>query len=275
MNRRAPSGFTLVELLIAVVVTAAMLAAVFQTVVVQQRSYREQMAILDTRQTARTALELIATEIREVSATGGDIYAASADSIRFRAFGKLAVVCDVANGGLLEVWELGEKFTKGDSVMIFSDGGDPTAAGDVWVATTVMDRGPPQICTDTDWPEHAKGGVKPTNLPAGVGMGSLLRGFVAVTYGSYAIDGEQVVGRRGKDGRVTALVGPILEHGGLEFRYYDANGAPIAYADLALASRRADIRRVEIVVRAPREAVGGTQAQVDSLVTQVRLRGNT
>ena len=63
MNNRAP-GFTLVEMLVVTVVATVLLGAIFQTLVVQQRSYREQNAIINARQTARASIEVLAAELR-------------------------------------------------------------------------------------------------------------------------------------------------------------------------------------------------------------------
>ncbi|HEX6940225.1 MAG TPA: prepilin-type N-terminal cleavage/methylation domain-containing protein, partial [Longimicrobiales bacterium] len=266
-------GFTLVELLVAVVVTAVLLAAVTQTVIVQQRTYREQMAVLGARQTARTALELIGTELREVSASGNDIYVATPDSIRFRAYKKIGVVCAVVTGSVVDVWELGTPFAQRDSAVVFSDGGAPDETGDTWVPVRVSDRTPTDQCTET-WGAYPLTGLRLyTTLPSvGVAPGALVRQFVPVTYGIFRINGEWVVGRKEGDAPLVALLGPIAPENGLEFRYYNGSGQPFQPVD---AAQRRDIERIEIVVRVPLEGAGGGAAAVDSLVTQVQLRGNS
>ena len=100
----------------------------------------------------------------------------------------------------------------------------------------------------------------------------MVRSFETLTYGSYRYDDEWVLGRRGPDGNVIPLVGPILspDSGGIAFRFFDTNSRelrPTSEADLAA------VARVEITVRAV--SPGGIDgAYVDSLSTNVYLRGN-
>lgn len=276
MNRRSP-GFTLVELVVTVVVTAAILAAVMQAVVVQQRTYREQMGILNARQTARTALELIGTELREISATGGDIYAVSRDSITFRAFRKVGVVCARPSTNRIEVWELGDKFVNGDSALVFSNP-DPEAQPDgSWIPISVQQRDASGTSCTEAWGNYPLTVLQmfSTYSATQVAPGALVRGFVPVTYGRYQINGEWVIGRREGKGPVVPLLGPIEENDGLTFRYFDVNDVNITPLpnDVMDENTRRRIRRIEIAVRARRGDVG-TSTVVDSLVTQVALRGN-
>lgn len=276
MNRRSP-GFTLVELVVTVVVTAAILAAVMQAVVVQQRTYREQMGILNARQTARTALELIGTELREISATGGDIYAVSRDSITFRAFRKVGVVCARPSTNRIEVWELGDKFVNGDSALVFSNP-DPEAQPDgSWIPISVQQRDASGTSCTEAWGNYPLTVLQmfSTYSATQVAPGALVRGFVPVTYGRYQINGEWVIGRREGKGPVVPLLGPIEENDGLTFRYFNADDIDITPPPNTVmdATTRQSIRRIEIAVRARRQG-GGADTAVDSLVTQVALRGN-
>ena len=91
MNHRAP-GFTLVELLAVVVIAVLIMGAVMQTLVVQQRGYRQQSSITNARQSSRMALDLLTVELRELSARDGDLLMAEEDSIRFRSFQKVGIV---------------------------------------------------------------------------------------------------------------------------------------------------------------------------------------
>lgn len=276
MNRRSP-GFTLVELVVTVVVMAAILAAVMQAVVVQQRTYREQMGILNARQTARTALELIGTELREISATGGDIYAASRDSITFRAFRKVGVVCARPSTNRIEVWELGDQFVDGDSALVFSNL-DPQAQPDgTWLPISVKQREASGTSCTEAWGNYPLTVLQMFSSYSAtqVAPGALVRGFVPVTYGRYQINGEWVIGRREGKGPVVPLLGPIADVDGLTFRYFDVNDVNITPLpnDVMDENTRRRIRRIEIAVRARRGDVG-TSTVVDSLVTQVALRGN-
>ncbi len=270
MNERAP-GFTLVELLVVAVVTSVILAAIFQTMVMQQQSYREEMAVVDSRQTARTALELLANELREVSPTGGDIALATPDSIRFRAYRKIGIVCENMVGSHVVVWELGAPIAVGDSVLVFADGNENVSEDDSWLLGSVNQHS----ATTCSYPWAGIPAVKVVHNPplsvSAVKTGAPVRVFEAATYGRYHLDGEWVVGRQKLDRPPEALVGPITADDGLTFRYFDEDGAVLTPND---AATRARIRRIEIVVRSRRVGSVGSQGVVDSLVTQVRLRGS-
>src|SRR5690606_12244211 len=74
---------------------------------------------------------------------------------------------------------------------------------------------------------------------------------------------------------VVPLLGPIAENDGLTFRYFNADDIDITPPPNTVmdATTRQSIRRIEIAVRARRQG-GGADTAVDSLVTQVALRGN-
>lgn len=272
MDRRSP-GFTLVELMITIIVTATILAAVMQAVVLQQRTYREQMGILGARQTARTALELIGTELREISATGGDIYHATEDEIRFRAYRKVGVVCMRPSNNRIEIWELGDRFESGDSALVFSSGPQQNPRDGTWLQISVQQRdASASSCTQT-WADYPLTVLQmfSTYSNTEVAPGALVRGFVPVTYGRFIVDGKWMIGRKEGTQSMVPLIGPIAEVDGLTFSYFDAAGSKIEPP--MDATKLQSIRRIEIAVRAKRGA-GASSEAVDSLVTQVGLRGN-
>lgn len=270
-------GFTVLEALLVIVLSGVVLAAVYRTLVMQQVSYREQKARIDSRQTTRTALTLLSTELREVSATGGDLLAAADHSLTFRAFRKMGVVCDVADGSALRIWEIGEPFEEGDSLLVFMDDDTLTMDDDAWIrgaitapVTEIATPGPD--CTGWDATADVMALAAPDVALPEVRKGAPVRAYRSMTYGLYEIDGSWVLGRKWLDDAVVVLVGPLLgpEEDGLRFRYYDGNGAAVTPSSAGALER---IERVEILVRG-RSSGTGTTAAADSLMAQVHFRGN-
>jgi len=89
---RKKSGFTLIEVLIALSVAAILGVTVSGLMIGQQRFYRHADATIVSQQNLRAALDLMTAEIRMASPT--DLIAATPDSIAFRADLIRAVVCD-------------------------------------------------------------------------------------------------------------------------------------------------------------------------------------
>jgi prepilin-type N-terminal cleavage/methylation domain-containing protein len=86
------AGFTLVELLVAVVVAGILTTALARMLVNDSRFVARQEATLSARRTARTALNWLAVELRMVGDSG--LRAAAADSITLRIPYAFGMACD-------------------------------------------------------------------------------------------------------------------------------------------------------------------------------------
>ena len=78
MRNRAPhwyGGFSLVEMTAALLISALVVASVFGVFISQWRFHAAQIEIAETNDAARVALEVLATELRQVSPRLGDLYA--------------------------------------------------------------------------------------------------------------------------------------------------------------------------------------------------------
>ena len=96
MTRR---GFTLVELLIAVIIAGILGTALARLLVSDSRFAARQQAMLSARSTARTALNWMAEELRAVS--DGGLLDASSDTVAVRAPYAFGTACDKAGGLML------------------------------------------------------------------------------------------------------------------------------------------------------------------------------
>lgn len=285
MNSRS-SGFTLVEVLIVTLLSAIVMGSIYQMILLQDKTTREQYAIVETQQNARTALAVMTTDLKEISAVGGDVTAATSTSITFRALRKGGFTCTA--GGLLtiDVAELGAPFVVGDSLLVFSEGANAnSAADDSWLVRRV-------VATDAQTVASC-GGLNPFGAvawrrlllnvaPTGVTAGALVRSFTPTRY-RIVDNGEwgQLMRQVAEPPLWLPVETAIIDRlsatadGGLDLRYFNAAGTQIPSA--SLAANLANIMRVQVKVRG--KAVSsvtktGNNRYQDSLVTTVFMRGN-
>lgn len=274
MNSRA-QGFSLAELLVVTLVGSIVLGAVYQTMTTQTRANRQQTAIVTTQQSARTGIDVLMSELREVSARKGDILSATSTSIRFRALQKAGIVCDkdYANNNRLDVAYQGSAFGQ-DSVLIFADNSATSATDDDWTALWVSNTDNSATCAfpgmTSERLHFASAAV------ASVEPGALVRSFRIVEY--QIIDAGAGARLQRTDVMANTSVDiaeslATVANQGLRLRYFNAAGAEITPSTQTL---REQIMRIEVKVRA--RAIGGQTGPnrefSDSLVNQVFLRGN-
>jgi prepilin-type N-terminal cleavage/methylation domain-containing protein len=284
LNRPPHRGFSLVELLVALVVAGLVLAGVATTLLGAQRFYRAQAQVLEVQQNVRVIAQVLSQELRGLDSGDGDIVAMSDTAITFkapRAFGVTCAAPDVARGVLV----MRNSLTSGlravdparDSVLVFRDGDPTSATDDRWLRSSLSATGS-AACADGAAGSRltlggAVGGFAPLN---GVGLGSPVRAFEVVRYRLYRDgDGMWWLGTQSFTGggwSVTSPVaGPLRPRDGVAFTYTDAAGAPV--------SSPSAVRLVRVVVRgrswAPIRAVGRpTGAYQDSAAVSVFLRNS-
>lgn len=220
-------GFTLVELLIVVVLGGLVLAATYQTLVTNQRTFTVQAAQIEGQQTLRAGVEVLSGELRELSAPEGDLLTMSSDSIRMRTLRSFGVACDTADASApsVTVKRVGRWFSAGDSVWAFLDRDPALQSDDVWRLTTVTAVDTSFTCATGPEPAALvtlSGLVGPdTILP-----GAPLRSFEQYTYGLYEWSGRPFLGRSAPGDSPEPVVGPLDGTGGdpLEFVFLDENG---------------------------------------------------
>ena len=274
MNSRA-QGFSLAELLVVSLVGSIVLGAVYQTMTTQSRANRQQMAIVSTQQSARTGIDVLMSELREVSARKGDIVSATSTSIRFRALQKAGIVCakDYANNNRMDVAYQGTAFSQ-DSLLIFADNNAGSGLDDDWITVWVGSTDNSATCT---FPGMTSERLHFASAAlTGVELGALVRSFRVVEY--QIID----AGAGARLQRTDVMAGSSVDiaeslatvaNQGLRLRYFNGAGTEISPTTQAL---REQIVRIEVKVRA--RAIGGQTGAnrefSDSLVNQVFLRGN-
>ncbi len=291
MNARR-QGFTLVEMLVVAVLGVVIMGAVYQTLTVEYRSNRQINAVVATQQTIRTSMQMLQSELREVSSTGGSITAASATSITFRAPRKVGFVCDhpPSDASHLEFYTVGGGFAQGDSIIVqatrnpddISDdffyvgqiNGSPSGAGN---CTSTLTAAPWTSMTggvQTQKVGFTWNGTTPGSY-AEINDGDVVRTFERVTYALASINGRWVLGRRATTAAtaadtMVALIGPLASNG-LQLQYYDLNNTLIAAGSVSTNLNNISRIRMTIIGVNPTNA-GATYS--DRLTSDIFLRGN-
>lgn len=290
MHHLTRRGFTLVELLIALILLGVVTTAFYRSLTTNQRVFQKQTQVMDLQQNMRTAAAILPQELRELDAADSDIVAMSADSIRFRAHRWTGFLCEAPEtGGTLTSGLLtglsmtvrrdpfyGDSIDKNDSIFVRFEGDDATRRDDGWVRVLLNATPAAKGC-----PDGTPGQVLNLSLALNplqvfghaIPVGSPVLGYRIVTYGRYqTTSGDWYLGFRDPSGARQPLVGPLLPNG-LTLTYYDANGV--------VTTARDSVARIDIVVRgltrqAVRPSAGiATPAQaVDSIRTSVAVRNN-
>lgn len=270
------SGFTLVELLIVSLLTAVIMVAVYETLMVQEKSYEAARHVMSDQEALRTGIAMLETELREAGAIGGvaiggsDIAAATADSITFRAHRKLGAVCDLSrNDKWLLAWPIGEKFEAGDELLFLVDGDTLRHTDDRWDTTfvsTVSDASTTS-CTNA-WPGQPLQQIKIDNAAdlSGVYRGAPIRAYEWTTYSLYEFGSlGWGLGRVRESGSPTYLVGRFAPKGtGLRFAYFDTGGNSTLDPT--------QVSRIEITMVTDPQT--NTPVQARSMTTNLYLRNN-
>jgi prepilin-type N-terminal cleavage/methylation domain-containing protein len=291
----ARRGFTLIELMIALVLLGLVSTAVYKVLVNNQRLYLAQTQTIDLQQNIRAGAAILPAEFRELDAADGDISAMGPDSIQMRAMRQLSLVCatPVLGGGIGQItltvrttpiYGSRQTFSNGDSILVYWEGNPTTRADDQWLPAQLQKAPDPGFCADSNvatnpaylltlQPQWIN---NPTlNRPGAILNGSPVRGFDKVVYRTYqAADGNWYLGQRNPatGGTIQPLIGPLTGSNGVTFTYYDTAAAvtavptQVAMIDIVLRARTA----------APIRGAGtGVQAyKVDSITTRVALRNN-
>jgi len=293
---RARRGFTMVELLVAMVLLGLVSAALYRVLVNNQRLYMAQTQRIDLSQNIRAAANILPAELREIDAADGDIIAMAPDRLEIRAMRWLGFTCvaPVMGGGLngitmvIRGGDVGQPLFYGargmnvvsDTMLIYYDGNQTTRNDDYWARGTFTGVAP--VVQDCPGLPVQTGRLVTFNLnllglgvnaAGAIPVGAPVRGYEHVIYQLYkpAGDTSYYIGFQPAGGTMQPLVGPVLTNG-LTFQYYAADGSVTAVKN--------QVARVDITVRARTVSAirGGGQAPaatvVDSISTSVALRNN-
>jgi prepilin-type N-terminal cleavage/methylation domain-containing protein len=258
------AGFTLVELMIALVVTGILTAGLYTLMAVQNRGYSRVRELGDVHSTLRSSAALLGWNLRYTSPAGGDLYSIGPNSIALRSYQGTALICTKDPGGWYGLVRTeGDVSLGADSVLIFA-AGTVGQLDDRWTSVGLKTLAPPggAIC---DWPSppvivrrlHVD--VASPADTSGVRVGGPVRLFRSVAYGPFQWNGRWWLGRNVNGLGWEPLAGPMPDSTGLQLRYFDAAGLPTAVPSQVSAVefrlRAESTRRVDAVHGAPMDSV--------------------
>jgi len=275
---RARRGFTLAELLVAVVLTGIVSTSIYRLITSGGRFFRQHSSRIEVGENLRAAASFLASEVRELSSDGGDLVEINASSMTYRAMRSTAFVCadpDEAGSELLISREpmLGLRALEAgrDSVLVLA-AGDPMAGADPWIAAAVTRVELAAACPSGSQSLRVSLSGLDSNRLAGVRLGAPVRAFQPTRIRSYRdASGATWIGlsewRDSTGWSVTQpIVGPLAPRG-FSIAYLDEGGALTADPSL-VALVRFDIAMIGSLRSLP----AASAAPADSLTTVVSLR---
>ena len=303
-SRRA--GFTLIELVIAMVLMSLVGGAIVKLLLRQSRFYNSTTDLIQTRQQIRQAAAMLPSDLRGLSSVGGDIYFMTDSALEFRSVFGSSVVCAhvgvtlstvpriLARGSNMTTWI--RTPVVGDSIAVYNEGATPAVADDGWSRYQITAMPPVTTnvangCPTTTGLTQA-GDISVANpsyqlsfatAPAAtITVGAAIRFFRRVHYRIYRETDNQwylgffdcLFGRVPVCNTTQPIAGPFQPYAtngtsGVQFAYYDVNGAVTANTLL--------VARISLVVRGQSASLvnlSGTGGTVfhDSLRIEVGLR---
>jgi len=278
VNRRSPArGYTLVELVVALVLGAVVLSATGEVFLATRRFFLLQSSVLEVQEGLRAAMQVLSAELRELDPSGGDIVALGSDSISIRATRGLEFVCappDPVTGRVVVRSSLSSGYRAvdpaRDRALVFRDGDGATEDDDAWLDLGIASAGGAARCADGAAATEFRllGAVGALDS---VQIGAPVRWYGRAVYRLYADEtGAWWLGVRSWSGGAWAAISPVagpLRHPlGLQLTYYDASGAATA--------EPSRVARIALVVRGVGSALlqqtrGEQSHWADSLATEV------
>jgi prepilin-type N-terminal cleavage/methylation domain-containing protein len=253
-------GFTLAELIVALALSAALVAALYEVLRFQQRLHREERATISRHDALRLAAAMLGKDLMEARGVDGDLRVLLSDSLAVRSPVGFAVVCSVDSAaGILGLFDLAGRVSAsdGDSALIYHPDG--------WVVRSIEAVNPVDggslACPYGSSGPQIEATVRVDASVAGVPVGAPLRTFHWYTYRLVEDGGTWWLAR--DDGTsVEILAGPLAGQGsGLAFAYFDSAGQP--------TTDPARIARVDVVLVAEDPAAPDVR---DTLTAAMRLR---
>lgn len=296
--RRVGSGFTLIELMVALVLLGLVAGGVLRVVFQQQRFYNGLSDVMATRGSLREIANVLPTDLRAMSPSSGDIYAMTDTSIDFRLATGLSVVCQIgssrtqitlpptslsSNSGLTS-WL--STPAQGDTVYIYDEGatnGVSDDSLDTYTVTSTPSSGScPTTTGFTSTSTEASNGVTLVlsgTLPTTVVQGATVRFFRHAHYSLYQpTAGLWYLGYKDCPGAICGTIQPVsgpflaattTDASGLRFVYRDSTGA--------VTTDTKKVARIDISMRARTKGTvslpdAGTGYYGDSLKVSVAVR---
>lgn len=278
MTRR---GFTLVELMVALVIMGIVSGAIYRVLIQQQRVSVAQTEQVDLQSGVRTIASVAGDELRELGAStsgGSDILAMSPTSITYRAMRGTGFACDIATDYVRVRRSSfnGLRMPHAGDLMLLYVEGDPTiSTDDQWIILPITVVDPTSNCGGGPGAIRLGANLDTTVTPlSSFVLDAPVRIFEVMQLGTMTSNGKSFLGARSVSmGQPMEPVAGPLTANGLVFSYLDSLGNVTS-----VASR---VRNIQLTVRGVSDrlvyAGGGQGANgprllQDSTVASVTLR---
>lgn len=138
-------GFTLLELIIAMAISALLLSGIYNILIASNKNFNSQANITDMHQSARMSLELMAREMKQISSITAIDCTADSSSITFNAFQEWGTATSGGTATLIDTtksWTANE--WQNNAVTIVAGAGEDDLR-------TVSSNTSTQLTVSTDW----------------------------------------------------------------------------------------------------------------------------
>jgi prepilin-type N-terminal cleavage/methylation domain-containing protein len=235
---RQSRGFTLVEILIALVISGVATAALYQVLNNTQRVSRAQAEQVSLQSNVRTGSLVVPNELREINTVLGgaaqqnDVLIALPDRVRYRAMRGLYAICQSPAAGTqvrvftTDIAAYRNPAATRDGIYVFIEGNPDKEQDDQWIQVPVTGVATGNVC-----PGGAAGITLSTPATAalvGLAVGTPVRTYEEMELSLQVVDGKSWLSAQsisGADPAPQPIVGPLTDGDGFELKYYDANGA--------------------------------------------------
>jgi prepilin-type N-terminal cleavage/methylation domain-containing protein len=282
---RNRKGYTLIELMVALVVLLLVTGSLYKLLVSTQRLSRAQAERVDLQSNVRTASVVIPAELRELNAVvagtavQNDIISGTATTIRYQAMRGIGYICQAPTIGEIRVlkstWSgLRDPAFPRDAGYVFYDNNSDLSTDDTWLPITI---------TGVNTTTATCGGnaaysltIAPTAELPGIPVLTPVRLYEIMELSLYTSGGQSWLGAQSISGGELApqpLLGPLVGGTGLALSYVDNSNV------VTTTAVPGDVKAIRLtVVGLSNQAVSGyggssqTRVVRDTVTTQVSLR---
>lgn len=280
---RNRKGYTLIELMVALVVLLLVTGSLYKLLVSTQRLSRAQAERVDLQSNVRTASVVIPAELRELNTVVGgtvlqnDIISMNATTIRYRAMRGIGYICQTPTTGEIRVlastWSgLRNPVAVRDAGYVFYDLDDTKSIDDSWLPITITNVNTASTC----------GGVAAYSLTIaptvaqlpGIPLLTPVKLYEVMELSLYTSGGQSWLGAQSISGGELApqpLLGPLVGGSGLSLAYLDNSNVATTNVN--------NVKSIQLTViglsnQAIAKTGGSSQTSIvqDTLTSQVSLR---
>jgi prepilin-type N-terminal cleavage/methylation domain-containing protein len=287
---RNRKGYTLIELIVALVVLLVVTGSLYKLLVSTQRLSRAQAERVDLQSNVRTASVVIPAELRELNTVVGgtvlqnDIISMTATTIRYRAMRGIGYICQTPTIGEIRVFAATTPATPGswsglrnpvavrDAGYVFYDLDDALSTDDSWLPITITGVNTASTC----------GGVAAYALTIAPTVAQLpsipvltpVKLYEVMELSLYTSGGQSWLGAQSISGGELApqpVLGPLVAGSGLSLAYLDNSNVATTNVNNVKSIR---LTVIGLSNQAIASHGGSSQTSIvqDTLTSQVSLR---